>query len=67
MITLSSISSGLKFCSVNHTSIYEYSESKVFKNKHFLGEISNNWPNESCWWSLLTILQCSTTNYLSNF
>ena len=38
MITLSSISSGLKFCSVNHTSIYEYSESKVFKNKHFFGE-----------------------------
>ena len=30
---LSSISSGLEFWSVNHTSIYENSESKGFKNK----------------------------------
>ena len=37
-----------------------------------MSEISNNWPNdllgtnvyktlESCWWSLLTILQCTNT------
>ena len=57
---LSSISSGLEFWLVNHTSLYEIYESKVFKNITFLGEISNNWPNdllgtnvyktlESCW------------------
>ena len=41
-----SISSGLEFWSTSHTSIYENSESKVFKNIIFLGEISNNWPND---------------------
>ena len=45
MFILSSISRGLGFWSVNHTSMYESSESKVFKNIKFLGEISNNWPN----------------------
>ena len=45
MFALSSVSSGLEFWSVNHTSIYENSEFKVFKNIKFLGEISNNWPN----------------------
>ena len=61
MFILSSISSGLEFWSVKHTtSIYENSESKVFKNIRNLGEIPNNWPNdllgthvyktlESCW------------------
>ena len=60
MFTLSSISSGLEFWSVNHTSIHDNSELKVFKNIKFLSEISNNWPNdlfrmkvykalESCW------------------
>ena len=60
MLILSSISSELEFWSVNHTSIYEISELKVFKNKNGLGEISSNWPNyllgtnvytalESCW------------------
>ena len=60
MFILSSISSGLKFWSVSHTSIYENSESKVFKNIKFLGEILHNWSNdliginvyktlESCW------------------
>ena len=43
---LSSISSGLEFWSVNHTSIYENSESKVFKNIRFLGEISSDWSND---------------------
>ena len=60
MFILSSISSGLEFWSVNHTLIYQNSESKVFENITFLGEISHNWPNdllginvyktlESCW------------------
>ena len=46
MFTLSSISSDLGFWSVNHTSIYENSESKVFKNIKFLSEISNNWRSD---------------------
>ena len=40
---LSFISRGLKFWSVNHTSIKENSESNVAENIKFLGEISNNW------------------------
>ena len=43
---LSSISSGLEFWSVNQTSICENSESNVFENIKFSGEISNNWPND---------------------
>ena len=61
---LLSISSGLEFWSVNHTSIYKNSESKVFENVKMLGGISNNWLSEllgtnvyktleSCWKSLL--------------
>ena len=57
---MSSISGGLEFGSINHTPIYENSESKVFNNVKLLGEISYNWPNdllganvyktlESCW------------------
>ena len=42
MFILSSISSDLEFSSVNYTSIYENSESKVFKNIKFLAEISSN-------------------------
>ena len=41
----SSISSGLDFCSLNHTSIYENSKSNVLKNIKVLGEISSNRPN----------------------
>ena len=37
---------GLEFWSANHTSIYENSESKVFKNINLSGEISNNWQND---------------------
>ena len=40
MFFLCSITSGLKFWLVNHTSIYENSELKVFKNVKFFGEIS---------------------------
>ena len=46
MFILPSTSIGLEFWSVNHTSICENSESKVCKNIIFLGEISNNWPND---------------------
>ena len=42
MFILSSISSGLEFWSVNHTSIYEISQSNVFKDIKFVGEICNN-------------------------
>ena len=37
------ISRELELWSINHTSIYENSESNDFKNIKFLGEISNNW------------------------
>ena len=46
MFTLSFTSSSLEFWSVDHTSIYENSELRVFKNITFLGEISNNWPKD---------------------
>ena len=42
---MSSISRGLEFWSVNHTSIEENSESNISKNINSLGKISNNWPN----------------------
>ena len=45
MFILSSISGSLEFGSPNHTSIYENSESKDFKDIKFLGEIYNTWPN----------------------
>ena len=67
-----SVSSSLEFWSVNHTSIYENSKSKVFKKIKFWGEISKNWLNDSlatnvqkalksCWKSLFTILQSTNT------
>ena len=45
MFILSSISSGLKFWSVNHISIFKNPKSKVSKNITFLGEVSNTLPN----------------------
>ena len=48
MFILCSISSGLEFWSVNHTSIQEKSELIVFNNFKLLGGISNNWPNDLC-------------------
>ena len=45
MLILPSVSSGLEFWSVNHLSIYENSESKVFKNIIFLVAIFINWLN----------------------
>ena len=48
MFISSSISSNLEFWLANHTLIYEKSKLKVFKNIDFLGEISNNLPDELC-------------------
>ena len=45
MFILSSLS-GLELLSVNHTSISDNSRSNVFRSIKFLGEISNNWPND---------------------
>ena len=42
MFVLSFVSSNLEFSSVNHTSIYETSLLKAFKNIKIFGEISNN-------------------------
>ena len=42
MFILSAISKELELWSVNHTAMYENSESKNFKNIKFSGEISNN-------------------------
>ena len=72
MFILSSITSGLELRSVNHISIYENSELNIYKNIKFVREISKTWPNnwlgtnvqktlESCWLSLLTILQSTNT------
>ena len=59
MFILSSIFSGLEVWIVNHTSIFENSDLKVFKNIKFFGEISNNWPYDllgtNDFWMLLTI------------
>ena len=38
MFLLSFISSGLEYLSENHTSIYENSEKKAFKNTKYFGE-----------------------------
>ena len=46
MFILSSIYSGLEFLSVNHTSIYENSELKVFKNIKSFGEKFSSWPSD---------------------
>ena len=46
MFILCIFSKRLGFWSVNQTLIYKNSESKVFKNIKFLGEISNNWPTD---------------------
>ena len=48
MFTLSSIPSCLESWPVNHTSLYESSELKVFKNIKSLDEISNDWMLDLC-------------------
>ena len=45
MFISSTISIVLEFWSGNHISVNEISKSEVFKNIMFLGEISDNWPN----------------------
>ena len=69
MFILSSISSGLKFWSVNHTSVNENSELRVFKNIKVLGKISSNLPNDSLrtnvykTWIILIIVVDNVTVY----
>ena len=46
MFILSSISKGLEFWSVNHTSINEHCELNFFLNMKFSCEISSNWTND---------------------
>ena len=64
MFILSSISSSLEFWSVNHTSIYENSESNVFKNINVLGKISNNWLNNLMYTNDLIMYTIMDTNDL---
>ena len=40
------ISIALEFGSVNHTSIYEKSESNVSENVKSVSKIFSNWPND---------------------
>ena len=54
MFSLFTISSGLD---LNHTSISEKSEIKVFENINLLGEISNNWSNDLLWANVYRILE----------
>ena len=69
MFILSSISSGLNFWSVNHTSVNENSELRVFKNIKVLGKISSNLPNDSLrtnvykTWIILIIVVDNITVY----
>ena len=46
MLVLSCIISGLEFWLVNHTSIFENSDSKGFENAKVLGKTSNNWAKD---------------------
>ena len=46
MFILPLISSGLKSWFINHTSVYENSELKVFKNIKFVGSISHFWRSD---------------------
>ena len=58
MFILSSISRGLEFWSVNHTTIYENSESKIFGNIKFLGKVFNDWPNYLLETNVYKTLEC---------
>ena len=61
MSILSFISSRLEFWSVNHTSIHENSELKVFENAKFSGYIFYNWPN-----NLLGTIAYKTLEFCDN-
>ena len=74
MFILSSKSSGLEFWPVNRISLDGNSELNAFLKIKVLGEISSNWrinvykTLESCWWSLLPILQwTNTTSVISKW
>ena len=57
---LSSLPGNLEFSSVNHTSVYEKyesSESNVFINIKFLGEIYSNWPKDLLGANMYKILE----------
>ena len=57
MFILSSASLVLEFLSTNHTSIYEKSELKIFKDIKFLDKISRNWPNDLLGTNVYEILE----------
>ena len=77
MPILSSAFIGVEIWSVYYASIYGKSKLNFFKSIKFLGEISNNLPNDLleiyvyktlnfCWKQLLTILQkASVTSVIS--
>ena len=57
-----SISIGLEFWSVNHTSIHKNSESNVLKNIKLSGEIFDNWPKDLLGTNVYKIL-----NFFDNY
>ena len=70
MFILSSVVSGLEFWSLNHTSLHENSELKVFLKDIFLGNWSNDLQGktiyktlESCLQTLLTIDKHGYSNF----
>ena len=62
IFVLSSISNGLEFGSVSHTSIWDNSESNIFNNIKFSSEIFNNWPNWPNTTSVVT-KQCTFSKF----
>ena len=63
MLISSSISRVLEFWSVIHTSVYENSDSKVFKNMKFSDEISINWPNNLLGLNVYKTLEFCCSSY----
>ena len=63
MFFLSLISNSVEFWSVNHASIHENPESKVFKYIKFVGEISSNWPNDLLETKVYNTLESSDNHY----
>ena len=57
MFILSSTSFVLEFLSTSHTSIYEKSELKFFKDIKFLDKVSCNWPNDLLGTNVYEILE----------
>ena len=63
IFVLSSICSGLEFRSVDHSSIYENTELKVFLKIKYLDEISNDWPNDLLGTNIYTRLLNPVNNH----